>query len=70
MVRLGCPTSTTSHPRVTAAALTVLGPEIVEGPRCSVRGRGPGSACGRAQEPGLRPAHRPRQLAPLGQLLP
>lgn len=69
-VRLGCPTCTTAHPRVTAAALTVLGPEIVEGPRGGVRGPRPGPRCGRAEESGLRPAHLPGQLAPLRQLLP
>lgn len=69
-VRLRCPTCTTAQPRVTAVALTVLGPEIVEGPRSGVWGPRPGSACGRAEESGLRPAHRPWQLAPLCQLLP
>lgn len=53
-----------------AGTLTAFGPEVVEGPLDGVLGPRLGSGCWGVEEPGLRPAHLPGQLALLRQPLP
>lgn len=48
----------------------VFGPEVIEGTPGGILGPRLGSGRRRVEEPGLRPAHLPGQLALLGQLLP
>ena len=53
-----------------AGTLTAFGPEVVEGPLDGVLGPRLGSGRWGVEEPGLRPAHLPGQLALLRQPLP